>query len=1250
MGIRIRSAAGRRLLALLAFVLLASGSLWGQSGSSSLRGAIQDETAARIPGAVATLTNNGTGAQLSTQSDATGVYQFLQVPPGMYDLSVESDGFSTAAVAGIELLVDTPVTLDVTLAVGQVSEVVSVEADAVAVNTTDATVGNAFNQTKVRQLPLLTRNVVELLSYQTGVNQTGEVLGARKDQNNVTLDGVDVNDNQSPDPFGSVLPVPLDSVQEFRTTTAGGNADTGRSSGGQVSLVTKSGTNQFHGSLYEFHRNTKTAANTFFNNKAGVEREALIRNQFGASVGGPIVKNKLFFFANWEQRRDARSASQFRTVPSEDLKRGILSVQASDGNIYKLTPEEFRLADPAGIGTNQAMLDILNQFPAGNDPSAGSDGGQNFSGLRFNAPLQINNNAYVGKVDYNIDQAGSHRVFWRGTLADNEGDLEQSLARYPGLEANKLLNNSRGMSARYTGVFSPSIINTFSFGFTRLSTLETGATGDEFFLFDIDETQDFDQRAQRRFSPVWNFANDLNWVKGNHNYKFGTNIRIIRNNRLNFANAWPEYGLSQGLLGGLGADIQRGINDVLAGVAGPGVTVDDSQLATISGAALNLTGAVTGITAIYQYDQQGNVLPLGSPARREFATEEYEFYMSDTWNVTPSLTINYGLRYSYGTPPYERQGLQGAPTTPTEVYLANRVGAQDLGIPNNQLPTALLTWEANGPLNGRDSWYTPDRNNWAPRLGVAWSPRNPSGALRSIFGDNGVLRFGTGIYYDRYGSRLVTQSDEFGTFGVQNRTSDPQTYNFTTAARFQGGQPNLPPAPPGGFPVTPPLNRAIGGSGIATATNLRAPYSIPLTATFERELPSGFAMSVGYVGRLGRKLLTQLDPASPLINFRDPASGQTLAEALRANRTLMEGGLTNDQVLADPTLVPVQPFFENMFAPLAGMAVNGSASANFFIANNEWGRESELDTIDQIDRQLNPFNGTSFLPNGGNFPNCIVVTGCHSFFGSQFSALRTWENAGFSNFHGMTLGLRKVSGPLTVDFNYTWSRSIDIGSAAEGNLAAPGISEDETFSTTAGNIVNIFDRSQNRGVSDFDINQQFNTNFVWEIPFAKGTRGVLKQMFDGWQASGLVRYSTGLPWDVANGSRWSINFYGSGRARVLGSVPNEQGDNVNGNPSFIPDGTVAADNMAFNVTGVNGPRNYLRLNNIVNTDLAFGKRFFIPLEGHSLQFRAELFNAFNNTNFRTRSIQSRFDRPNVLGEYRTSGAPRVIQFALRYEF
>jgi hypothetical protein len=271
-------------------------------------------------------------------------FKFLPV----YRLTVQMTGFRKFEQPGIQLLVNTPATANVKLEIGTTSETIEVTGETTVVNTTDASIGNAFNENQIKALPMEGRNIPDLLSLQAGVAYTGNrtdidktvdtrsgaVNGARSDQSNITLDGVDVNDNANGEAFTSVLPITPDSVQEFRVTTANYNADEGRSSGAQVSLVTKGGTNNFHGAAYEYHRNTVTSANYFVKQSQLASGEKndppkLIRNIFGGAVGGPI-KNRLFFFVNYEGARQREENSALRVVPSDALRDGVMTYQCAD--------------------------------------------------------------------------------------------------------------------------------------------------------------------------------------------------------------------------------------------------------------------------------------------------------------------------------------------------------------------------------------------------------------------------------------------------------------------------------------------------------------------------------------------------------------------------------------------------------------------------------------------------------------------------------------------------------------------------------------------------------------------------------------------------------------------------------------------------------------------------------------------------------------------------------------------------------
>ena len=347
----------KRLLISIGLLLSICVALFAQA-TTQVSGVVTDPTGAVIPGAAVELENLNTGLKRATKSDSDGAYSFLQVMPGQYKLTATMTGFRTTIIPDVRLLVNNPTTVNIRMEVGQISESIAVTAEAVLVNTTDASLGNAISTQAILQIPMNARNIVALLAGQPGVvfttegdtdSRNGAVSGGKSDQANVTLDGVDVNDQMDRNAFTSVLRVTPDSVQEFRIVTMNANADQGRSSGAQVTLVTKGGTNELHGALYEYHRNTVTTANFFFNNAAtpAVERPKLIRNIFGAASGGPLKKNRLFLFGNYEGRRDARDQPATRYVPSMDMRQGILNYQRRDGSIATVTPADIaRLMDP----------------------------------------------------------------------------------------------------------------------------------------------------------------------------------------------------------------------------------------------------------------------------------------------------------------------------------------------------------------------------------------------------------------------------------------------------------------------------------------------------------------------------------------------------------------------------------------------------------------------------------------------------------------------------------------------------------------------------------------------------------------------------------------------------------------------------------------------------------------------------------------------------------------------------------------
>src|SRR5258708_4626943 len=534
--------------------LIAGGISRGQA-TTSLRGTVTDSSGGYVSGASVTLTNPESKIVRAATTGDDGGYQFLFLPPGTYTLDVAASGFQKHEQPGLQLLVNTPVTVNVQLKVGGGKETVTVTAEEPALNLVDASIGNSFDETQVRQIPLEGRNVPDLLSLQASVAYTGNriadkdqdtrngsVNGARSDQSNVTLDGVDVNDQSSGYAFTSVLPVTQDSVQEFRVTTTNYGADQGQGSGAQVALITKSGTNIFHGSAYENLRNTITSANDYLVKQSELNIGApnkplkLNRNIFGASVGGPLRKDRLFFFTNYEGTREREEQRAERVIPTPSLCQGIFRYQDVNGGVTTFTPTDLKNLDPLHLGINPAMLDLTNHtgyldknFCAGktvtNDLSAGD--GLNYAGFVFRAPTSLDNDVFIARADDRLTADGRHLIFWRGALQDLRNPGAPFL---PGdAPQQTTADHSKGFALGYTAILNSTLANSFHWGYTRQSFGVVGDTNQPWNTFlGLDQGITYSHNFQ---VPLHNLLDDFSWTKKTHTLQFGAAIGLARDPR-----------------------------------------------------------------------------------------------------------------------------------------------------------------------------------------------------------------------------------------------------------------------------------------------------------------------------------------------------------------------------------------------------------------------------------------------------------------------------------------------------------------------------------------------------------------------------------------------------------------------------------------------------------------------------------------------------------------------------------------------
>ena len=684
-----------------------------QTGTSTIRGTVTDPGGRVVPGATLTLTNVETNAVRTTQSNETGAYVFDLITPADYRLEVEAKGFKKQITNHVQALIGKSTQTDVTLGVGAATEVVEVVSSSqeALINTQDATLGNNFNSLQITQLPLEARNVVDLLSLQPGSTREGYVTGARADQSNITLDGVDINNAQTGNAeiprttnslvigaldsdrgditTGPILRLNSEAVEEFRVTTANGNANQGRSSGAQVNIITKQGTNAWHGAASEFYRSRGFTANDWFNNHSTptIERPPLVRNTFEGALGGPVVKNKVFFFYDYAGRRDASSQSVSRIVPLPSLGQGTIKYQYCDNTdpvtsacLGNILPASLSIVDTSqvwGSGLNPAAMSALAAAAAKYPNNDLTNGDQlNTGGFRFNAPTPVKLNAHTARLDFNLSQKQS--AFARVQVQSDHQTLPQWLPDSP---SPLVWAHNWGLALGHTWTIGNNWVNNFRYGLTRQAFSNSGDSNgiDTEFRFVFQPTGQIHPLSQ--VVPVHNFTDDLSWIRGNHTIQFGGNIRLVSNHRTDsFASDLGE--MNPSFYNAAGANVYGDFQSYLDTFGKLGDQNLGQSLASkreVRDAGTSIIGRYTQLTSYFNFAHDGSLQPLGSPSIRDFASQAYDEYIQDTWKVRPSLTLTLGLRYSLERPVYEKNGFEVQPTVPLGTYLAERTAAGKQG-------------------------------------------------------------------------------------------------------------------------------------------------------------------------------------------------------------------------------------------------------------------------------------------------------------------------------------------------------------------------------------------------------------------------------------------------------------------------------------------------------------------------------------------------------------------------------------------
>lgn len=1240
---------------------------------SGVTGVVTDTTGALLPGVEVRLVDTKTSRELTTTTSDQGVYIFPNVQPGGgYRLTFTKQGFQTFVLNDVQLGIARTETHNAELSAGDVAATVEVTSTAgdVTLNTSDASIGNVIGERQLRELPIQIRaSPAALIGLQPGVignnvgtgntNRVGSVTGARADQGNITVDGIDSNDVTTGQAFNTVANAPIDSIQEFRAISTNPSAAEGRSSGGQIQLATKSGTNEFHGSARIYYRSDKFAANSFFNNRNGVVRPGLQRRQFGGSLGGPLYlpgfgegvpflmagRDKLFFFFDYEGRRDDSQGAVSRTVPLQHFREGriayILANSTANGAacpansrldtrpdcIGFLSQAQIATLDPRGIGGNQALLSFINsRYPQANDVTGGD--GINTGLFRFNAPNTRADNIYTSRIDGNI----SSRQKMFGRLTATRRGSTNAFQLFPGdQDAVTFQDKSYSWVVGHSWVISPKFFNQVTVGVSKSKNFFTPAEAASFpnsFNAGGVLTSPFASLSyQDRNVRVPTIRDDATWTKGAHTIQFGTQIKPIRQvptltNDFNF--------VTLGIGGGTPS-----LNSTLRPA-----TIRAGSVANYDAAFAYLLGRYASISTNFVYDPQGNASPPGTGRSRSYAYNEYEFYGQDNWKVRSDLTVNLGLRWHYYEPPYETNGAQSGPNIgDIETLIQQRVQNAANGVAG-VAAEPLFSYNLNGKANNGRPIYEGDKNNFAPRLGFAYNPSFSEGLLGAIFGDRKtVLRGGASLVYDRVGGAITFLQDQFtyifdSTGATTFGTADARLA-LLNDPRFTGinSLPIQNVAPSVNTPVTPfiqngvPRGLALNQGNYVVDSNFQIPYSYQWSLGVQRELPGNMIIDVSYVGRAGRKLWTQSDSAQ-VLNFRDPASGHFMFDAFNAVQTEIQTFLAANPGAATVPVTP-QPWIENQvrLAPNSAVFCPAANSCTQFLVNN-FRENFRIGSTGPLIRSL--FLNNLLRPNVG--------------MSAQFAANAFITNEGFSDYNGMLVSLQKrFSQGFTFDVNYTWSHAIDNQSTI-------------TNTVFGGLIANVLDREAGRADADFDVRHLFNANGIWEIPIGRerawGTNMPhwLDAFVGGWVVSGIITARSGLP--INAGTAFTLNLGVSNPSVLIGDRSafaadiRDEGTGI----QYFADPAAAEAALRFPRHGEVGTRNLFRSPNFWNLDMALSKRFRMPWsETHRVTIRAEAYNLTNSVSF---------DAPASFGIGsstfgRITGAlsnPRELQFALRYDF
>ena len=1257
----------KRSLLLVTLILLGIHSAAAQVLRGSIDGTVRDPQDQVVPNVRISVKNAGTGSTITVTSTDDGTFTAPELQPGTYLVTAELQGFKTSFVEGIVVQVASVTSINIRLELGTVSEQVTVSADDVqaTINTTNPEVGEVVDRQRILELPLDGRNPFELTALQAGVSTKSSadgdvskfsINGNRTVANNLTVDGIDASDNFLKTPANitlSVVPVSVESIGEFRVITSLPSAEFGRGTA-QINAVTASGTNQFRGSIFEYHRNTAFNANNTFNNTSGLAREPLIRNQFGGRLGGPIIKDRTHFFASYEGKRESRGFSRNRVVYTQDALNGIfryikglpttpenaanatITAPAGTSNTTgtcRATAGSGRVVIPVGAICVQNVLaignrngqpidptirDFMSIMPLPNNFEVGD--GLNTGGYRFNSMVSLPTDQFSARLDHRFNSKHSFEgTFNYGDIFYDGDYINSGEPIFDGGNRRTRTTIGRGAQGTLRSAFTSNLINEFRVG-AQFSSLTFGNTADfsrgyQFDLGTIDDPE-VDFEGSGRDLRVLQFTDNLTWIKGNHTFKTGVTLRNPWARRYTRSGTLPSLEFGTGNTTGFSQSNQFA-----------GSTSDD--YVTARELANTLTGAISSITQIFNVVDADTleVIPL-APEVRTYSNWETNLYFQDSWRVTPRLSLNLGLRYELNTSPRETNNLGLIPVN-------GSAGLYGVSGDGNVFQPGVLTGERtylDRPADGK--LFNTDYDNFAPVAGFAWSP------FKNI---NLAIRGGYRISYFQ------------GSFNTIDGTLDDNEGLILTVERTQssgylrdGFAPI--PTPTASLPALQTIQTASTVDVRAFDEDIKTPYIHDFNFGVQYEIFKNTSLEVRYVGNRGRKLYRGYDVNEVNIFAVDPRTGQSILDAFKiaqnnlAASRLADAGDNFGYNAAVPGSLP-NPLFDVFFGGVPSEYTNSS-----YITRIDQNAAGEF--ADYFSRVRGAITGHA--GRGWPFFEAVARGDLPINFiraNPDVRGAQLFTNGSTSAYDSLQIEVtRRLRSGLRFQGSYVFAKGLSDFTGSTGDT--------NSFLTV---------RDMHREYVQYTNSHQFLANTIYQLPFGRGRSywnggGWASHLISGWQIGTIFKYTSGDPLSITSGrgtynrnDRSASNTVDVNLTRpeiqAIAGIRSTSSGVFYFDPNLAPGSTSDPSSVIFRnpqagtigslgLSSVIGPR-------FINVDFSTIKKTRIT-ETMNVEFRAEIFNLFNNTNYDNPELD--VNSPNFGRIISIVGRPRLMQFAIRLNF